>query len=113
MNGASHPPAGEKPRALRPVRALLRALYAVALIALASAALKGWRDHQAAMAREHALEAEIAATEQRIAALELRIERLQRDPATLDRAAREELGFVRPEEVVIVLPGARGPHASR
>ena len=88
----------------RPLRALLQALYAVALIALASAALKGWRDHQHAVEHERTLEAEIAATEERIATLKLRIDRLQHDPATLDRVAREELGLVKPNEVVIVLP---------
>jgi cell division protein FtsB len=85
-------------------RALLQALYAVVLIALAAAALKGWRDHQHAIAHQAALEAEKSATEARIAALKLRIERLQHDPATLDRVAREELGLVKPSEVVIVLP---------
>lgn len=100
---------GERPRSPGAVRALLQALYAVALIALASAALKGWRDHQRATAREIQLESEIAATEARIAALRLRIERLQHDPTTLDRVAREELGLVRPEEVIIVLPEKAKP----
>ena len=95
---------GERPRPPGALRAFFQALYAVALIALASAALKGWGDHQRAVARERALEAEIAATEARIATLKLRIDRLQRDPTTLDRVAREELGLVRPEEVVIMLP---------
>lgn len=90
----------------RPLRSLLSALFAVALIALASAALKGWRDYSGVQTRERALAAEIAATETRILELERRIERLQRDPVTLDRVAREELGLVRPEEVVIVLPEA-------
>jgi cell division protein FtsB len=88
----------------RPLKALLQALYAVILVALASAALKGWRDHQRAIRREATLQGEIAATEARIAALKQRIERLQSDPATLDRVARESLGLVRPSEVVIVLP---------
>ena len=88
----------------RPLRALLRTLYAVILVALASSALKGWRDHERAVQREAALQAEIGATEARIAALKQRIERLQSDPATLDRVARESLGLVRPSEVVIVLP---------
>jgi cell division protein FtsB len=95
------------------LRALLQALYAVVLIALASGALKGWRDHQRATAREATLAAEIAATEARIALLQRRIDRLQNDPATLDRVAREELGLVRPEEVVIVLPEAPAARADR
>lgn len=94
----------------RPLRALLQALYAVILVALASAALKGWRDHERAITHEATLEVEIAATEARIAALERRIDRLQSDPATLDRVAREELGFVRPSEVVIMLPVGPAPH---
>ncbi len=101
--------ASDRPRSPGVVRALLRALYAVVLVALASAALKGWRDHQRAEAREVLLESEIAATEARIAALRLRIERLQHDPTTLDRVAREELGLVRPEEVVIMLPERAPP----
>jgi len=91
-------------RARRPLRTLIAALYAVALVALASAALKGWRDHQRAVERENVLQADIAATEARIAALKLRNDRLQHDPATIDREARDELGLVRPDEVVIVLP---------
>lgn len=97
--------ASERPR---PLRALFRALYAGALLALAAAGLKSWRDHEAAIERERAIATEIAASEARIAALERKIERLQRDPATLDRMAREELGLVRPEEVVIVLPERSG-----
>ena len=46
--------------------------------------------------------------EERIALLKRRIESLKNDPVTLDRVARESLGLVRPEDVVIVLP-ARPP----
>ena len=88
----------------RPLRSLVSAVVACLILALALAALKGWRDHLEARAREARLAGEIAATETRIRALERRIERLQDDPATLDRVAREELGLVRPDEVVVVLP---------
>ena len=88
----------------RPLRSLLSVVVGCLLLALAVAALKGWRDHQQARAREARLIDEIAATESRIQALERKIERLQDDPATLDRVAREELGLVRPDEVVLVLP---------
>jgi cell division protein FtsB len=90
----------------RPLRSLVSLVVGGVLLALAIAALEGWRDHQEARAREARLEAEIAATEIRIRALERKIERLQDDPATLDRVAREELGLVRPDEVVVVLPEA-------
>ena len=88
----------------RPLRSLLTAALLFALVALAAAGLKGWRDYEAVRAREQGLEQEIAASEQRIRGLEHKIERLQRDPVELERAAREDLGLVRPEDVVIVLP---------
>jgi len=88
----------------RPLRSLLVALGAFVLLALAAAGLKGYRDYQSARSREVRLEGDIAATQARIHALERRIDRLQHDPATLDRVAREELGLVRPDEVVVVLP---------
>jgi cell division protein FtsB len=88
----------------RPLRSVITAVVVCALMALAVAGLKGWRDYQQARAREQRLRDEVAATEARIRTLERRIERLQDDPATLDRVAREELGLVRADEVVIVLP---------
>ncbi len=97
--------AAEAPTArARPLRPLFSVLFAVLLLALASAALKGWRDYERTLARQSTLEVELAATEARIVALRRRVERLQRDPVTLDRVAREELGMVDPRDVVIVLP---------
>jgi len=93
----------------RPLRSLLTAALLFALVALAAAGLKGWRDYEAVRAREQGLEQEIAASEQRIRGLERKIERLQRDPVELERAAREDLGLVRPEDVVIVLPETPPP----
>jgi cell division protein FtsB len=89
------------------LRSAISAAVGVALLALAAAGLKSWRDYEQVRAREATLAAEIAASEQRIRALERRIERLDSDPATLDRVAREELGLVRPDEVVVVLPEPR------
>lgn len=91
----------------RPLRSVISVAVAIALLALAAAGLKSWRDYEQVLAREAALQAEIAAGERRIRALEQKIERLDSDPATLDRVAREELGLVRPDEVVIVLPAPR------
>jgi cell division protein FtsB len=99
--------AAETPRP-RPLRPLLGALVVFALLLLATGALRGGRELVAARARERALAAQAAAAEQRIAALRYRIERLNHDPATLERLAREELGYVRPGDVVIVLPPAAG-----
>jgi cell division protein FtsB len=88
----------------RPLRSLVGLLVGLALLALAVAGLKGWRDYQGAQAHERRLEGEISDAQGRIHALESRIDRLQHDPATLDQVAREELGLVRPDEVVVVLP---------
>ncbi|HSM12705.1 MAG TPA: septum formation initiator family protein [Thermoanaerobaculia bacterium] len=90
----------------RPLRSLLSALFVFLLLVLATAALKGWRDLDRSRVRETELKARIAATEQRIETLRREIHDLQSDPATLERVAREDLGLVRPDEVVVVLPSA-------
>ena len=88
----------------RPLRSLISAAVIFALVALAAAGLKGWRDYESVLAHEQRLNDDIAASEQRIRGLERKIERLQKDPVELDRAAREDLGLVSPKDVVIVLP---------
>lgn len=88
----------------RPLRSLVSAMVVFLVLVLATAALKGWRDLAAARAREQALAAEVAAAETRIEEAKRRIARLQKDPVTLDRIAREELGLVSPQDVVVVLP---------
>ncbi len=76
---------------------------------LATFGLKSYRDLAAVRGRERQLTAEIAGTEERIALLKRRIESLKNDPVALDRVARESLGLVRPEDVVIVFPAPRLP----
>jgi cell division protein FtsB len=71
---------------------------------LALAGMRSYRDLTAARAREAVLERRIEASRGRIEALEEHIGRLRDDPATLERLAREELGMVKPTDVVIVLP---------
>ena len=88
----------------RPQRALWVALTALLLVLLGSGAVKGWRDLHAARAREQELATRVAAAEERIALLRERIGRLRDDPVTLERLAREQLGLVRPRDVVVVLP---------
>jgi len=97
----------------RPLRSIVTLVIGGALLALAVAGLKGWRDYEKVRARESTLETEIAATEKRIRVLEHKIQALDKDKATLDRVAREELGFVRPDEVVIVLPKEPAPADSQ
>lgn len=51
---------------------------------------------------EAQLEADVERTEARIEELEGRIEAMQTDPLVLERLAREELGYVRPGDLVFV-----------
>jgi cell division protein FtsB len=77
----------------------------VALLGLlAVAGVKSY--HDLAMVRQHEaqLAVEIGAAEGRIDTLQQRVERLDLDPLTLERLAREDLGMVLPGDVVIVLP---------
>jgi len=62
------------------------------------------RDLGRARARASELSSQVAEAEARSAELERRIELLRDDPVTLERLAREELGLVRPHDVVVVLP---------
>ena len=93
----------------RPLRSLVSAMVVVLVLVLATVALTGWRDLAAARAREKALAAEVASAEARIEEAKRRIARLQADPVTLDRIAREELGLVSPQDVVVVLPPPAAP----
>ena len=89
-------------------RSVLGAVVAFFLLLIAVAGINSFRDLAAARERERMLEVKIEQTEERIDRLRGRIERLRSDPATLERLAREELGLVRPGDVVIVLP-EQGP----
>lgn len=67
------------------------------------AGFRGYRDLTLAKAREAQLEEAIGRTDEEIGRLERRVDRLQNDPVMLERLAREELGMVRPGEVVVLL----------
>jgi cell division protein FtsB len=54
------------------------------------------------------LERENAALEQRVMRLRRDVKALSGDPAALERAAREELGYVKPGEIVYKLDEAEG-----
>lgn len=101
----------EEPRP-HPLRSVVAAVVVFLVLLLATFGLKSYRDLSSVRGREQALLAEIAGTEQRIALLRHRIERLKNDPVMLDRVARESLGLVRPEDVVIVLPAPAPAEAS-
>ena len=101
-------PPTEEPRP-HPLRAVLVAVVVFLVLLLATFGLKSYRDLAAVRGREHLLLSEIAGTEERIAQLKRRIESLKNDPVMLDRVARESLGLVRPEDVVIVMPATAAP----
>lgn len=90
-------------------RPVLGATVLLAFALLAIAALKSNRDLQAARSREQVLQAQIAATRAESERLRARIDRLHHDPGMLERLAREDLGLVRPGDVIIELPEAGAP----
>jgi cell division protein FtsB len=97
----TRPEAPVRSDSFRPVLGVT-ALLVFALLAVA--ALKSSRDLEAARARERLLRTQIAATRASSEHLRVRIERLRHDPGMLERLAREDLGMVRPQDVVVELP---------
>jgi cell division protein FtsB len=90
-----------------PPRALiLLGMTFLIVAAIVFGAARGHRDLQAARLRASTLERQIALARERVAELERRIERTRDDPVTWERLAREELGLVRPDDIVVVLPEA-------
>jgi cell division protein FtsB len=85
-------------------RPMIAMALAFTLLLLAAAGLKSWRDLQTSRAREATILERIRVTEASVERLQHRIDRLGHDGVTLERAAREELGMVKPGDVVIVLP---------
>lgn len=102
----THPETPVRTDSFRPV---LGATVLLVLALLAIAALKSSRDLEAARARERSLETRIAETSARSEKLRTRIERLKHDPGMLERLAREDLGLVRPGDVIIELPDPGNP----
>lgn len=88
----------------QPYPRLLLVVVLALLLILAIASLGGYRDLAAARQRQDLLETRIGDTEKRNEELARRIERLQNDPAALERLAREQYGMMRPGDVVIILP---------
>lgn len=94
-------------------RGLLGAAALVLALLFGIAGLQSWRDLSVARARSHELETRVEATETRIEGLKERIHRLESDPRALERLAREELGLVRPGDLVVVLPEEPAGEATR
>lgn len=85
-------------------RPVLGAAVVLFMVLLVIAGLKSYRDLSAARQREHLLETRIEETRARSNKLRARINHLKNDPGTLERRAREDLGMVRPGDVIIELP---------
>lgn len=92
--------------------ALIKLGVASLVVLLLMAGFKGYRDLSYVKAQEKSLTDQIHATEERIGVLKDRIHRIQKDPASLEQIAREELAWVRDGDVVIVLPEEK-PASSR
>jgi cell division protein FtsB len=84
-------------------------LGAAALLAGAAAAdPRGLRQHVALAAQARTLADENLLVETEIARLALEVRALRSDRAALERAAREELRFVRPGEIIYRLDASPG-----
>lgn len=94
----------DNPTASLSYRSFLGVVVVFLMLLLATAGYRSWRDLAAARGHANELRAKITATEGRIEQLRDLIQRVENDPLTLERLAREDLGMVRPDDVVIVLP---------
>jgi cell division protein FtsB len=96
----------EKEAPVRPdsLRSVLGAAVLFALVLLGFASVKSHRDLVSARDHERLLRTTITDTEHRIERLRGNIQQLRGDHDTLERLAREELGLVKPQDLVIVLP---------
>jgi cell division protein FtsB len=90
----------------RRVRFLLLVGVGAVVAVLALAAGRSYHDLERARARDRELAAEIVAAQDRLDQLDARITRLRTDSLLVERLAREELGLVKPGDVVIQLPAA-------
>jgi cell division protein FtsB len=60
-----------------------------------------------------AVERDLVSLRARAAELSRTVERLRTDPAAIEQLAREELGYVRPDETVLKFPSSRRGAAPR
>jgi cell division protein FtsB len=108
LETVTRPDAPARSDSFRPV---LGATVLLFFALLAIAGLKSNRDLQAARAHERLLKEKIAATRAESERLQVRIDRLRHDPGMLEKLAREDLGLVRPRDVVIELPDPKASPA--
>lgn len=81
---------------------ILAIAVVAALAVLALAANRAWQALEVARAKKLELATKIATEQQQVEVLRQRVERLRRDPRALEAVAREQLGWVRPEDLVVI-----------
>ena len=81
----------------------------MALLGLSLADPNGLRKARRQEMDAERLERENAALEQSVARLRREVKALRGDPAAVERAAREELGYVKPGEIVYKLDEVTSP----
>ncbi len=81
----------------------------LALLGLSALDPNGLRKARRNQVEVKRLERENAALGQRVARLRREVKALEGDPAALERAAREELGYVKPGEIIYKLEEGRSP----
>jgi cell division protein FtsB len=89
--------------------AVRHAALVLALLGLSLADPDGLRKALRNEAEVRRLERENAALEQRVGQLRREVKALQGDPAAVEHAAREELGYVKPGEIVYKLDEVASP----
>jgi cell division protein FtsB len=87
-------------------RGAILALVLVFMAGVAAALFgdRGYLDVQRQQRRLRELRESSEARQQRVAALNREIDRLKVDPSAVERIAREELGYVAPGEITLLLP---------
>ncbi len=94
------------PARILSARFLLTAGLVTVLLLLVVSGIRGYQDLVTAQSRAHELQSRIDATQARITQLKRDVEALRTDPEMVERVARIELGMVRDDEVVFILPNA-------
>ncbi|HUK66145.1 MAG TPA: septum formation initiator family protein [Anaeromyxobacteraceae bacterium] len=92
-----------------PHKSLLFLFAVSALLAASALDPNGLRKARRNEAEAGRLERENAALAEQVAKLRREVKALQGDPVALERAAREELGFVKPGEIIYNLDERGGP----
>lgn len=97
-----HAPAERTARRKRRARAVVLAAAFSAGCLVAVVGERGYLDGRRARRELAEMQRQVAEQEAVVADLRLQVERLRRDPLVIERIAREQIGLVRPGEVVVL-----------